>query len=760
MTIQSRSCYCITLCVIILMVLIPTIQQSILSVRRVKKYTYISDSPPNRVLPPQRTGMDVEVTKVTLPLKTTLNLVSGKGALSICHWSDFHARVEAPPNNKKNRGCVGFNVTQASMIKAVLNKECPSGASLRLFTGDLMSGSEYDVAFQEDPKSKQMPANLMKIWSPSVWTPGNHDFNDGAVVINAIHRFYPRLSMLAGNLAIKDDRSLDALRRGWHRARITHFYPEGRSTSLRPLLTVCLYSLTLANLAESGHTASLLFEIDGNYSASVRAAMEDTAAYCFPPSISQTSAELPVVRILLSHIGFNPDQELYASLMNTTVTDFLRPGEPLLHLIAGGHTHTTVRAVDFPLDLGGGSYLSHTGAYGTAVSVTRFRAAENTWNLDKAKSALLTVADQPLSKAEWAAACQEDVHIFGAARRYILNNTAAQVGTTVVDELPADFYSYSYTCRAEHCHMGRLVAQSMWLSLTRFLSEHPPVTLPHLEAEACPKDPEALADLRALQIEHVIASLGVKPYIILTLEAAGNMRGEWPPGCTSPFQKVLHGCEGRGITAYDLSVNLPFRSGFIVTLLKEPSRLCKILDRSYTATWLAALTRADRRRGSPAQVHMGGGWITYNTAAYEARFPTPDDADSEPSDIEARNITSESPPLPHMAISDPSDLQRILDIRLQNSTLSCSYSGQDSYRFFDSETGSDYAGSVVVGSSDWVLSGGDAIVDPETDLDIPGSQCLFTPTPTQCYRRIPNFPCLLNDAVVENLATALIAELT
>eukprot|EP01054_Gregarina_sp_Poly1_P002456 Gregarina_sp_Poly_1__2455@NODE_1663_length_3587_cov_168_519602_g1091_i0_p1_GENE_NODE_1663_length_3587_cov_168_519602_g1091_i0NODE_1663_length_3587_cov_168_519602_g1091_i0_p1_ORF_typecomplete_len799_score100_70Metallophos/PF00149_28/0_0011Metallophos_2/PF12850_7/0_057_NODE_1663_length_3587_cov_168_519602_g1091_i01832579 len=752
--VKWKGFYCLLSLTILLGVLVPTLQQ-----RRVVLRPPLAPDSVGYVLP----SSNVEITNVFIPTSLADKLRSGAKGVTICHWADFHAHVESSPDADPVPVCSDseFNVSRASLIYQALEKYCPmrdTEYSLRLFTGDLMAGSEYDSI---SPREGLPPvaAELMKLWMPSAWIAGNHDFNEGHTLLANISKF-ARVPLIASNLKLAPKvPQLDPIRAHWRRAQIIHVHDSASQSAIKPLLTVCLYGILIASLTEHGQAASPFFEIEKAYDESLETTLNETTRHCSESG----SSELPPLRILMTHIGFDSDKALIKKLnLSASARD-----KPIVHFVAGAHSHTLINPEDYPLladpNMSETSpVLSHTAAFGDVVSVTGFVTSTNisTWRIDHTRSEMVVVTNMSKDAATLDIACTIDKDLLTPARNIILSRVQSQVQQAVAT-MPPTFFSNSYTCRGCPCGMGVLVAHSMWLAVHAYFatpsSAHKLVDIP--QVEECPAGEVA----GALYLEQQLLALrrfiedSSRPTLFVALEAAGNLRGIWPPLCSSPFQKVAGGCDmQQTLTAYDIDISLPFRSPLIVARLKSAARLCQLLDRSFSAAWQAGVRRTDGLKRTPAYIHVGGAKVYVNSLKYDQRFPKPENKTVSSGfllDIDNKIASPEVPSFLQESDWTGARAENMIEIVFRSTSGKTALESRcvldpatDQFRLLHKERNAGIEAEIVIATSDWVLNGGDGIINPAEDLYF--NPCMIT---VQSDCEIPNFPCTLNNAVLRHL---------
>jgi len=226
--------------------------------------------------------------------------------ISLLHINDFHARHEGQQASgaacRADRPCLGGSARLATGFDALEAEARAEGRpALRLDAGDQFTGSLYHTAHQGRAEAAVQHATGCRVMAL-----GNHEFDGGPERL-AAYAGWVDFSLLSANLDTCREPRLAG------RIRSHTVFRHGGAR-------IGLIGLTTETTPEASSPGPTLAFTDA-HEAALRA-------------IATIRAEGPATIVLLSHLGYRPDQELASAV-------------PGIDLIIGGHSHTLL-ASDLP----------------------------------------------------------------------------------------------------------------------------------------------------------------------------------------------------------------------------------------------------------------------------------------------------------------------------------------------------------------------------------------------------------------------------
>ncbi len=339
--------------------------------------------------------------------------------LNILHINDMHSRLQeisgsdatCSPTASEEGGCFGGAARLATAIRdrrAAL--EADGAPVLTLDAGDQAQGTLFFTTYRGKAEIEMM--NMIGF---DAMTLGNHEFNNGPDSL-ADMLAVAEFPIVAGNVRVPEDHAL--------------------AEHVRDHLIVEVGGERVGVLGVT--TPDTVF-----LSSPAPVTFDDEIAH-LTDAVSRLQAEGVGKIILLSHVGFNRDQEIAAAVDG-------------LSLIIGGHSHTLLS-----------NTVEDTPDYATMVESPSGRAVpivqayafsrylgDLELHFDEAGAVISATGDTVLLDASFAEA--EDV----AARVEELAGPIEEMIRTPVTEIAAPIDGSRENCRARECEMGNTVTDAM-----------------------------------------------------------------------------------------------------------------------------------------------------------------------------------------------------------------------------------------------------------------------------------------------------------
>ncbi len=286
------------------------------------------------------------------------NLKDRDVSLAILHTSDIHSRIltyRLTPMRTDIQ--LGLDPTKGPFggigrIMTILKRErAKAERSIHLDSGDLFQGAPIFNVFRGEPELR-----ALALVGLDAYVLGNHDFDNGGLVLSKQIALWSALPMLAGNYIYLQDsrrRTADLLR------RLTQPYIILQAKGLRIGVVGLANTSTLTSLGEGGNSLGI-------------AAMEPNEVLQRYVNLIRKDVDLVLA---LTHLGLTDDERLITGYFREvhssdrkTVRHKWIEGVKNLDIVVGGHHHVVLNPPKIVIDPDGRKVLLvHSGAFAKYV---------------------------------------------------------------------------------------------------------------------------------------------------------------------------------------------------------------------------------------------------------------------------------------------------------------------------------------------------------------------------------------------------------
>lgn len=292
------------------------------------------------------------------PGSPTLNLKDQDVSLTLLHTSDIHSRILSYRLTPLRTDLLlGLEPDKApfggvARIMSIVKQErAKAERSIHLDSGDLFQGAPIFNVFRGEPELRSL--SLLGL---DAYVLGNHDFDNGGLVLSRQISLWSSLPMLSANYVYLQDsrrKTSDLLR------KLTQPYIILNAKGLRIGVIGLANTSTLTSLGEGGNSLGIT-------------AMEQNQVLQRYVNFIRNKVDLVVA---LTHIGLTEDEHLINGYFREvhskdgkTVTRKFVEGVRHLDLVIGGHHHVVLKPPKVLIDPDGREVLMvHSGAFAKYV---------------------------------------------------------------------------------------------------------------------------------------------------------------------------------------------------------------------------------------------------------------------------------------------------------------------------------------------------------------------------------------------------------